>query len=186
MTYSEESLIKRAQNGSTDAQKEIYGQHIRYLTAVCSRYILNEEDVKDILQECFIKIFSSLKSFEYRGDGSLRGWMCRIVVNMTLDFMQRKSAIKFTDLTEAEDTCDDEQPEIGDLPDEVIYRLIRELPDGYRAVFNLYVVESKSHKEIAQILKIKESTSASQLHRAKAILAAKIKDYQLKTESAEV
>lgn len=175
---AEESIVVRAQNGDTDAQKSVYKLHIRYLTAVCSRYILNPEDVKDVLQESFMKIFSSINVFEYRGPGSLRGWMSRIVINQTMKFIQRNGRIEFTELSEDEYTGLADEPVTDDIPSSVIYRLIRELPDGYRTIFNLYVIEGKNHKEIADILGIRESTSASQLHRAKAILANKIKQYQ--------
>lgn len=184
MTDREDILVKKARNGDASAQKAIYSRHVRYLTAVCSRYIINPEDVRDVLQESFLKIFSSLDSFDFRGEGSLRAWMCKIVVNMTMNFMQRNGRMKFTDLAEAGEATS-EEPDIDNLPAEIIHKAIRELPDGYRAVFNLYVLEEKSHREIAQILNIKESTSASQLHRAKTALASRLKKYQSLFESVQ-
>ncbi len=175
---NEELIVRQAQNGDMAAQRIIYETHVRYLTSVCSRYILNCEDVKDVLQDSFMKIFSSLASFEYRGAWSLRSWMCRVVVNETLKFLKRTSRLEFAELTEAEHAIPFEEPNTDMLRASEIYRLIRELPDGYRAIFNLYVIEGKSHKEIAEILNIKEGTSASQLHRAKAMLASRIKEYQ--------
>lgn len=172
-------------NGDPDAMELIYTTYIRYLTAVCSRYILNPEDVKDILQESFIKIFSSIDSFSYRGQGSLKGWLTKIVVNDSLKFLSQTKRIDFTELSEAESNIADEEPSMDNVPSSVIFHLIRELPDGYRTIFNLYVVEGKSHKEIASMLNIKESTSASQLHRAKTLLASKINKYKhtLETQS---
>lgn len=178
MTGSEELLLKRARAGDAGAQRTIYSSHVRYLTAVCSRYILDPEDVRDVLQESFLKIFSSLNSFEFKGEGSLKAWMSRIVVNMTMNFLRRNGKIKFADLDEADRTAMTDEPETDNLPADVIYRTIRELPEGYRAVFNLYVIEERSHREIAEMLNIKESTSASQLHRAKMMLASKLKEYQ--------
>ncbi|MDE6503495.1 MAG: sigma-70 family RNA polymerase sigma factor [Muribaculaceae bacterium] len=178
MTGSEELLLKRARAGDAGAQRAIYSSHVRYLTAVCSRYILDPEDVRDVLQESFLKIFSSLNSFEFKGEGSLKAWMSRIVVNMTMNFLRRNGKIKFADLDEADRTVMTDEPETDNLPADVIYRTIRELPEGYRAVFNLYVIEERSHREIAEMLNIKESTSASQLHRAKMMLASKLKEYQ--------
>lgn len=175
ITGNEELIVSLAKNRDLAAQRDIYNTHIRYLASVCSRYILNPEDVKDVLQESFIKIFSSLPSFKYRGKGSLRGWMCRIVLNETLKFLRKTTRTEFEQLTEAEYSIPFEEPDMDMVQPSAIYRLIRELPDGYRAIFNLYVIEGKSHKDIARMLNIKESTSASQLHRAKAMLASRIK-----------
>lgn len=172
----EQRLIRLLKQGDHTAMETVYSTHIRYLTAVCSRYILNAEDVKDVLQDSFLKIFSGISSFEHRGKGSLKGWMTKIVVNESLKFLQRHSSIKFVEISEEHDFTDS-VPDIDSIPSSVLFRLIRELPDGYRTIFNLYVIENKSHKEIASMLSIKESTSASQLHRAKTMLAAKIKQY---------
>lgn len=141
------------------------------------RTIYHHEDVKDVLQDSFVKIFRTLDSFRYKGEGSLRAWMSRIVVNESIDFLQMKGRINFTTLPEFADTADDTVPDTTELPASVIFGFIRELPDGYRTIFNLYVIEEKSHREIALMLNIKESTSASQLHRAKQLLAARIKEY---------
>ena len=104
--------------------------------------------------------------------------MTKIVVNETLKFIKRNKRIEFTGLDQEKINIADDEPETMGIPAPVIHQMIRELPDGYRTIFNLYVIEQKSHKEIAELLNIKESTSASQLHRAKALLATKIKEYQ--------
>lgn len=85
--------------------------------------------------------------------------------------------MEFVELSECDTDIADCEPDVDSIPSSVIFRLIRELPDGYRTIFNLYVIENKSHKEIAALLHIKESTSASQLHRAKLLLAEKIRQY---------
>lgn len=163
--------------GDSDAMKALYDRHVGYLAAICSRYVVNDEDVKDILQDSFIKIYSSIGSFDCRGEGALRGWMKKIVVNETLKFVKRAGRIDFQSLTcENIDVADDD-PDVDRVPAKVIYEMIRELPDGYRTIFNLYVFENRSHREIASEFNIKESTSASQLHRAKALLASKIRQY---------
>ncbi len=183
---NERILLNQARNGDSVAQRTIYMLHIRYLTAVCSRYILNPEDVKDVLQDSFIKIFSALNTFEFRGSGSLRSWMSRIVVNESLKFLKRARTFEFAELTAVEDTIPFEGPDLDLVPTGVIYELIRQLPDGYRTIFNLYIIEGKSHKEIARMLNIKEGTSASQLHRAKAMLASRIIEYQSTFETLTV
>lgn len=176
-TDNEEQLLNLVKQGDPMAMRTVYATYVRYLAAVCSRYIINDEDVKDVLQDSFLKIFSSITSFEYRGKGSLKGWITRITVNETLKFLQKNNRFEFVEISEQEYDKPDEEPDVDSLPSSVLFQLIRELPDGYRTIFNLYVIENKSHKEIAKLLDIKESTSASQLHRAKSLLATKIRRY---------
>lgn len=174
---SEELLAELVKKGDEQAVRMLYCRSVRYLTAVCSRYICDGEDVRDVLQEAFLKILASIKSFEYRGDGSLKAWMARITLNETLKFIRNNSRLQFVELKQEEMDKIDEEPDTEGIPPVAIHEMIRELPDGYRTVFNLYVVEGKSHKEIAELLGIKADSSASQLHRAKAMLAEKIKKY---------
>ena len=175
----EDVLLSLVRTKDEQAVRTLYYKYIRYLSAVCSRYICTNEDVKDILQESFIKIFTSIDSFEYRGSGSLKGWMAKIVLNETLKFIKRNEKIDFVELKQDSviNTSAVDASMITEIPLPVIHQMINELPYGYRVIFNLYVIEGKSHKEIAALLSIKESTSASQLHRAKAMLAKKIKSY---------
>ena len=170
-------LIRRIANGERAAEHALYQRHIRYLTAVAARYISNDEDLRDVLQEALVKIFANLSSFQYRGAGSLRAWMSRIVLNDALRFLRDNSRLQFVELDHEATHIADPPPEAESVPADVIHRLIRELPDGYRTIFNLYLIENKSHKEIAKLLGIKESTSASQFHRAKVALAEKITNY---------
>ena len=176
-TDNEERLINLIKDGNEQAMRQLYCRYVRYLSAVCSRYIYNDEDIKDVLQDAFLKIFSSVKSFEYRGDGSLKGWMTKIVLNETLKFVKRNCRLDFVELRPEEMDIPDEEPNTEGIPPAVIHSMIRDLPDGYRTIFNLYVIEEKSHKEIAELLGIKINSSASQLHRVKAMLAEKIKKY---------
>ena len=183
----EQKLIEYSVRGDTEARRALYCRYVRYLSAVCSRYISSDEDVKDVLQEAFIRIFRSLSGFEWRGEGSLKSWMARIAVNTCLKFLRdgRKLDIfirtpRLPDIPDDGDDGDDggdETISIENVPPEVIHSMIRTLPDGYRTVFNLFVIEGRSHREIAGMLGISESTSASQFHRAKKILAKKIGEY---------
>ncbi len=175
--YNEEQLFNLVRKGDEQAMRILYCRSVRYLSAVCSRYIYEEEDIKDVLQDAFLKIFASIKSFEYRGEGSLKGWMTKITLNETLTFIKNNSRLQFVELKQEEIDKFDEEPNTEGIPPAVIHSMIRELPDGYRTIFNLYVIEGKSHKEIAELLGIKPDSSASQLHRAKAMLAEKIKKY---------
>lgn len=175
----EERWLRKALDGDNTATEWIYRRHVRYLSALCSRYITEDEDIKDVLQESFIKIFTSLDSFEYRGEGSLKAWMAKITLNETLKFVRNNSRLPINSIDDKDtNIADGDSMETEDIPTDVLHQFIRELPDGYRTVFNLYVIDDKSHKEIAQLLGIKENTSASQLHKAKSMLAQKIKHYR--------
>lgn len=174
---NEQVLVELIKKNDRQAMHVLYCRYIRYLTAICSRYISVEDDIKDILQNSFLQIFSSIGSFNYMGKGSIKGWMSRIVFNETIRFVKRNYNFKFVELGDDEFEIPDEMPAIDNIPPPVIHRFIRELPEGYRTIFNLYVIEEKKHKEIASLLGIKESTSASQFHRAKAMLAQKINNY---------
>lgn len=175
----EERWLRKALDGDNTAIEWIYRKHVRYLSALCSRYITEEEDIKDVLQESFIKIFTSLDSFKYRGEGALKAWMAKITLNETLKFVRNNSRLPIDSIDDKDmNIADGDSMETEDIPTDVLHQFIRELPDGYRTVFNLYVIDDKSHKEIAQLLGIKENTSASQLHKAKSMLAQKIKHYR--------
>lgn len=175
----EERWLRKALDGDNTATEWIYRKHVRYLSALCSRYITEDEDIKDVLQESFIKIFTSLDSFKYRGEGSLKAWIVKITLNETLKFVRNNSRLPIDSIDDKDtNITDGDSMETEDIPTDVLHQFIRELPDGYRTVFNLYVIDDKSHKEIAQLLGIKENTSASQLHKAKSMLAQKIKHYR--------
>lgn len=175
----EERWLRKALDGDNTATEWIYRKHVRYLSALCSRYITEDEDIKDVLQESFIKIFTSLDSFKYRGEGALKAWMAKITLNETLKFVRNNSRLPIDSIDDKDmNIADGDSMETEDIPTDVLHQFIRGLPDGYRTVFNLYVIDDKSHKEIAQLLGIKENTSASQLHKAKSMLAQKIKHYR--------
>ena len=178
LNISEESLARRMQEHDSNAMRQFYGLTVGYLTAICSRYVSQEDDVKDVLQESYLKIFASIDHFAYRGEGSLKAWAARITVNEAL--MSLRHTAHLADITYMENLPEvaEEDPNVDDVPPEVIQQFIRELPVGYRTVFNLFVFEDHTHQEIAEMLHIKETSSASQLSRAKSILAKKINDYK--------
>ncbi len=180
---SEYELAESLRRGDASAMGEIYTRYANYLTGVCSRYIAEDEDVRDVLQESFIKIFTKISSFIFQGEGSLRAWITQVVVNESLLHLrnQKRHGMIVFDGERVEDKEDDppEETDIGGIPTDVLWQMIRELPPGYRAVFNLYVIEGKRHKEIANLLGIQEQTSASQLLRAKRLLAKQINEYRI-------
>lgn len=178
----EKHMVNLFRKGDPLAMNKLYMEYADYLTGVCARYISNEDTLKDVLQESFIKIFTQIHQFEYRGKGSLKAWITKIVINEALIQLQ-KDKMFFTFLQGATlNELPDEEPDTDDLNAETLLSFVRQLPPGYRAVFNLFVIEEKSHKEIAEILHIKPDTSASQFARARQMLAKMIRTYKHKTE----
>lgn len=176
---SDGELVRLACRDDGTAVKAIYDRYVSYLAAVCARYVSDEDDRKDVLQESLVKIFMSLDRFTPRGEGSLKAWMVRITVNEALRFLKKSAAQNIVEYAgELPDVAD--EPEVDGIPDDVVNGMILSLPPGYRMVFNLYVFEHKSHKEIAAMLGIGESSSASQFSRAKSLLAKWIREYRRK------
>ena len=174
----EQRLVKRMQDGEKSAAREFYSHYADYLAGICSRYIDDEDDLKDVFQDALIHIFTHIGDFQYRGAGSLQAWVSKVMVNQSLKYLRTKQRHEFIQLDEGiSDEVEDVEPPINDRPPNVIQQMLNRLPVGYRTVLNLYVFEGKSHREIAQMLGIKENSSASQLHRAKHQLAKMIKDY---------
>lgn len=146
------------------------------MLAVCLRYTRHRMEAEDILQDAFIKVFDNISKFEFKG--SFEGWIRRIVINTALKNYSKKSF-------KQEQIGLENQPELplepeiySNLQEEELLRLINQLPDGYRVVFNLYAVEGYSHKEIADLLGIQESTSRSQLVKARKMLQGMIVELQ--------
>ena len=137
--------------------------------------------MKDVFQESLIHIITHMADFDYRGVGSLKAWATRIVVNESLRFLRdtKRHELMLLDC-EVPDVPEEDDPPISDVPPDVIHSMVSQLPTGYRMVFNLYVFENKSHQEIASLLGIKEKSSASQLCRAKNLLAKMIRQYNNK------
>ena len=177
-TDKELTIVHKLSRGEATAIDLLYAEYAPFLTAVCARYIPQNDDMKDVLQEAFIKMFNKGNTFTYRGKGSLKAWATRIVINEALLFLrqQAKEDVVITD-KDLPDMVDDE-PEVDTLSTDEITAMIRQLPTGYRTVFNLYAIEGMSHQQIAELLNIKADTSASQLYKAKMMLARMIKSHQ--------
>jgi RNA polymerase sigma-70 factor (ECF subfamily) len=149
-------------------QRELYNRFAPKMYGVCLRYAANAEEAEDILQEGFIKVFKKAGSF--RGEGSFEGWIRRIFVNTAIEHYRKK--IYLQPITEHEaSTVEGKYLSVLDsLAEKDIIKLVQQLSPGYRTVFNMYVVEGYTHKQIAEQLGISEGTSKSQLSRAKQIL----------------
>lgn len=172
---SESDLIEGSRKGDRRMQHELYNRFAPKMYGVCLRYAANAEEAEDILQEGFIKIFNKINS--YRGDGSFEGWIRRIFVNTAIEHFRKK--IYLQPITETEEnTVEGKYLSVLDnLAEKDIIQLVQQLSPGYRTVFNMYVVEGYSHKQIAEILGISEGTSKSQLSRAKMILQDLVKTF---------
>lgn len=171
----EKELLNNIKEGDSKAMQELYSCYVGYAMAVALRYVPDRDDAQDVIHDSFVKILTSISRFNYRGEGSLKAWILRIVANVAISFIKQKGKFSFVD--EIPDFESQDQPAVEKVPPQVLNQMIGELPDGYRVVLNMYVFEQKSHKEIAKELGIKESTSASQYLRAKKLLAKKINDY---------
>lgn len=172
---SESDLIEGCIQGNRKMQYELYERFSSKMYGVCLRYAANAEEAEDILQEGFIKVFKKISS--YRGDGSFEGWIRRIFVNTAIEHFRKKAYLQ--PITEQEEsTLEGKYISVLDnLAEKDIVRLIQQLSPGYRTVFNMYVVEGYTHKQIAEALNISEGTSKSQLSRAKLILQDLVKKH---------
>jgi RNA polymerase sigma-70 factor (ECF subfamily) len=174
----EEELVKGCLEGRRECFNALYDLYARDLYAICLRYCSSTDEAEDLLQEAFVKIFRSFGKFD-RNKGPLRNWVKRIVVNLCIDTFRKNSHFKYKSIDSdvADDSEDSVQfPELDVLSHEELLHMISKLSPGYRTVFNLYVFEEKSHKEIAEALDIKESTSKTQLMKARLCLQKMISD----------
>jgi len=172
---NESDLIEGCIQGDRKMQYELYERFSPKMYGVCLRYAANAEEAEDILQEGFIKVFKKIGSF--RGDGSFEGWIRRIFVNTAIEHFRKKTYLQ--PITEQEENSIEGKfiSVLDNLAEKDIIKLIQQLSPGYRTVFNMYVVEGYTHKQIAEALNISEGTSKSQLSRAKLILQDLVKKY---------
>ncbi|HEY9005150.1 MAG TPA: sigma-70 family RNA polymerase sigma factor [Ohtaekwangia sp.] len=166
---TEDELIKKCQRGSRSAQEQLYARYADRLYRLAYRYIKSDTDAEDVIMLSFAKVFSSIGSFVYRGEGCTEGWMRRIVVNEALMWLRKKHNFNLTESLDATLQEPDLQP-YGQMDAEDVYQFVLLLPTGYRTVFNLSVIEGYNHAEIAALLQINENTSRSQLFKAKTLL----------------
>lgn len=173
-----EELVEGCRAGDQTARKTFYTLYAQSMLALCYRYTGDLDEAHDVLHDGFIKLFTH---FTYRGECSLATWVRQVMISQAIDYLRHKK--KFGNLIVNEEQLPDipDEAEVAQtgsqLSEEQLMAFVAQLPEGCRTVFNLYVFEEKSHKEIAALLHIKEHTSTSQLHRAKTLLAKRIKEY---------
>ena len=176
---NQEELIKACIKGSPEAQMILYEQYSPILRGVSYRYVREVSDLEDIVQDSFIKILSSIKKFDSKG--SFDGWLKRIAINTAISFLRKEKRLPKAELSDSlteDDNVDLEKDQSQsekllsekELTQDEIMIAISRLPDDYRVVFNMYVFENYKHKEIAELLNIRENTSKSKLMRARKLV----------------
>ena len=177
----EKELIKLALDNNRSAQQQIYSKFSPKMLSVCRQYIKDIQQAEDTMITAFMKVFMNLKNFEHKG--SFEGWIRRIMINESISFIRVKKKVNFIEEeTYFEDSYNNIESQFS--VDDIQF-LIDKLPDGCKMIFNLYTIEGFKHKEIADMLKINESTSKSQLSHARKILRnqiSKLKNYENGTE----
>lgn len=177
MPMTELELAERLKQGDNEARKELYERFAGAMLSLCRRYVGLRDEAEDLLHDGFLQVFSAIGKFHYRGEGSLAAWLRRVFTNFVLTWLDKERRFEVEDVEVLPDLSDEGDAPPPDISTDTILQLIAELPPGYRAVLNLFLVEGWSHAEIAAKLHIKESTSASQYLRAKKLLKERITDY---------
>jgi RNA polymerase sigma factor (sigma-70 family) len=164
-----EALIIGCLHNDPTAQRELYNRYSPKMLSVCYRFAQSREDAEDMLQEGFIKVFSQIQTFQNKG--AFEGWIRRIIVHTCINFLKKyKKFNENVDLSYANYLQAKEETVPSVMQAKQVIECIRLLPIGYKTVLNLYAIEGYSHKEIAEMLDIEESTSRSQYTRSKAML----------------
>lgn len=167
-----EAIISDCIAGNRKAQAKLYHQFAPKMFGVCLRYAKDSTEAEDNLQEGFIRVFTNLKSF--RHDGSLEGWIRRIMVNVSLEKIRKQYMLYPVEDVSVYDSVNFSDDVIAKMSADDLLQLIRELPPRYQLVFNLFVFEGMTHQEIAKEMEINEGTSKSNLARAREILKKKV------------
>lgn len=181
----EKELAIRCSKGDKAAQRELYEEYGSRILALCRRYAADKSEAEDLMQDAFIKIFKVIGHFRWTRPGSLYSWMARVTINMAFDSSKKRRTLvkQLVDIDQLEDMPEDnEYEESAPIPADVLDDMIEALPEGYRTVFKLYCIDGLSHKEIADLLRIKEKSSSASLSRARALLSEAIRQYWRETE----
>lgn len=178
-------LAQRCARGDRSSQELLYRRYSGRILSLCLRYSRDLPEAEDLMHDAFVKVFHRIGKFQYTGPGSLYAWMSRVAINLCFDSSKKrkKLAETLTDRMTGFDIAD--EADTGDLPDippDKLREMVEGLPEAYGTVFKLYVVDGLSHKEIGDLLGIKESTSSSYFARARALLMKKIKEFVKQAE----
>jgi len=171
-----QEIIDQCREGSQKAQFQLYKLYYRPMYSICVRIINNETEAEDVMQESFLKAFSKIDT--YKGEVSFGAWLKKIVINRSLDYLKKRK-VKFEEINEKTNQLPDYQMETKEVNVQVIKDAIQKLPDGYRVVLSLYLIEGYDHEEISEILGISNSNSRTQYLRAKNKLRELLKDTEV-------
>jgi RNA polymerase sigma factor (sigma-70 family) len=166
-------LIAKAKKGNRKAQHELFQTFSPKMLSICRQYVKNADIAEEVMLGGFLKVFTNLDS--YKSQGSFEGWIRRIMVNESISQLRRENKLQFNDASQIENSLEHVAYIETELEANEIQKLIDSLPEGYKTVFVLYAVEGYKHSEIAELLQISESTSKSQLFKARKLLQSKIK-----------
>lgn len=170
----EKNWIVQAQENNRQAQQQLYKKHAPKMLSVCRLYVKDLQQAEDVMITAFMKVFTHLKTFEFKG--SFEGWVRKIMVNESISFLRAQKEVIFSDdIYRPDDTSD---PINAQINLDQIQSHIDNLPNGYKMVFNLYVIEGYKHQEIAKMLGIQEGTSKSQLAQARKMLQKQLSNFQ--------
>lgn len=179
-----QQLVKDAIKGKSSAQQKLYELFAEQMLAICYRYTKSLADAEDVLQEGFVKVFKYLH--QYRSEGELGAWVRRIMVNTAINYLKQNSKyqqeLSFTELTLH--PVSEDNPQVS-MQAKELANLVRQLPTGYQAVFNMHAVEGYTHVEIGEILGINEGTSRSQYMRARNLLITWIEKHSNESKLAQ-
>lgn len=171
MTQLEE-LIYKCRDGNSKAQTELYRLFSQRMYGVCLRYAKDNSDAEDILQEGFVRVFTKIRQFEFKG--SFEGWMRRIMVNTALEKFRKNDRLYPVEEMKNYESTETVEETISSITADELMKIIQELPPRYKMVFNLYAIEGYSHVEIGEMMSISEGTSKSNLSRARMILQKRV------------
>ncbi len=179
-----EKLIKQCKNKNVNAQSQLYKLYASKLFSLCLKYSKNYAEAEDNLQDAFVTIFN--KIHQYTNKGSFEGWIKRIAINTALQRYRQVSVFSLVNEDAIEDTDVTLEGEENTINLDFLLQIIQALPDRYRLVFNLYVLDGFSHNEISEMLNISSGTSKSNLSRARLILKEKIEDHKANLNSQSI
>ena len=169
-------LAELCARGDEMARRELYTKYAAYLYTLCIRYVDDKELARDLMHDAMIRIFDTVG--KYKPVGPLKSWCSRVTVNLVIDYLRRSRQMNHVSLDNVQGNISEPQKEeISKIPKTELMRMVRELPETKRIVFNLFCVEGYSHKDIAQMLDIKEKTSSSLLFKAREQLAESVRNY---------
>jgi len=191
--YSEEKIVKACKKGKHSAQKQLFDCNVPMVRGICQRYVSDTDMVEDVVQDVFVKVFTNISNFGWKGQGSLAGWISRIAINESINcYKKQKHLFSVTRVDECElelpedeeFTSDDANAknvsidflQSAELEQNELLAILQKVPILFRIVFNLYVIEGLSHREISDMLGIDEKTSRTRLLRARKVLQREVLD----------